>query len=424
MKVPIYIAASPNTQLDDFLLAVSLILRPWTWFKQSLNSKLENQLTQSLGVKHAHVVDSARSGIYLTLKALGIGEGDEVILPSFTCLVVANAVRWTQATPIYLDSNSSDFNASYKDITSKITKRTKAILVQHTFGKLVDISKLRSQLSNSQAHIYIIEDWAHSVYSQMRIDGDAALLTFGIEKLFSGVRGGAVLTNNEDFSIEIAKLIKNLPKFPIRKAIVSLTNPVFWYLVTPLHALAYKNFSLGAAIRFIWRKLGFLGNMIEQIEHEGAMPKWFPAQSNPALSELARHQLLKLNKLNTHRTNIARVYDEILSSFSDYENFDPNRVYIRYPLLLPDKTARDAIWQEAKKLKITLGDWYEVPLYSKYVNDFTYTHNCYVPSTTPNTLSICERVVNLPTSVNISKERAKLLATSLKKVLERNSANL
>lgn len=419
MRIPVFIAASPNTQLDDFLLAVSLLFRPWKWFESNLSKKLEKELESFLSIKHALVLDSARSGIYLTLKALGIGEGDEVILPSFTCLVVANAVRWTKATPIYLDSNLDDFNANYEDISLKISDKTKAILVQHTFGKIIEIEQIKLQTQNYKQKIYIIEDWAHSVSQYMQLQADVAVLTFGIEKLISGVRGGAILTNIDEINQKLNSEILKLPKFPLSKTLVNLTNPIFWYKITPLHALGFKNLSLGALIRWFWRKLGFLGNMIEKEEHEGKMPKWFPAQASPSLSLLAFKQLKKLNKLNTHRTNISKIYDEYLSSFSDYDIFDPQRTYIRYPLLLKDEKARQKVWNSAKDIKITLGDWYQVPLYSKYVSESTYSQNCFVPASTPNTLILCKNVVNLPTSINISEKRARELAQRIRAIIEK-----
>lgn len=409
MNKPIFIAASPNTQFKDAFFAKSLLLRPWTWKQKIRIKNLEEELRKYLNVQYVHTIDSARSGIYIALKAMGVGEGDEVILPSFTCLVVANAVRWTGATPVYLDSNENDFNANYDDVELKITDKTKAIFVQHTFGKIVNIEKMSRSPQLKARNIYIIEDWAHTVSRKMKLQGDVAVLTFGIEKVLSGVRGGAIVTNDEKLQSKINNLISELPAFPISKSLKSLVNPIFWYIATPLHAVGYKSATLGAGLRWVFRKLGFLGNMIEKEEHTGKKPNWLPTKISPVLATLTHIQLKKLDAMNAHRTRIAKIYDDLLRKLSDYEVFDENRVWLRYPIRIQESAIKKAIVTEAKKMRIILGDWYKAPLYSKYVNERTYEENCYVPATTPQTTKFCKQVLNLPTGINVSEKRARKL---------------
>lgn len=408
---PIFIASSPNTQFDDFKLALKLLFSPSSW-KNNKNVKvLEDNLSRYLNVKYSHAVDSGRSALYIILKSLGVKENDEVIVPSFTCLVVANAVRWTGAVPKYPDTNLDDFNTNLESLDALISDKTRAIVVQHTFGKKVDIEQIRKIIKNRK--IFIIEDFAHTLKRNQSIEGDTAFLTFGIEKVISGVRGGAIITNDQNISENVQKYIQNLPTFPLKMSMVALTNPIFWYIATPLHGISYKTLSIGAILRWIFRKLGFLGNMIESVEHKGNKPDWLPAKISPALAKLANHQLSKLDFLNEHRSKIAKIYSENLSNISD-GMFDQNRIYLRYPILLQDKSARNKIWKTAKSLKITLGDWYIVPLYSKYVDEKTYELNCFFPEKTPVTKDKCSRVLNLPTGINISESRAKILSEKIK----------
>ncbi len=142
---PIFIAASPNTEKDDLKLALKLLIQPWAWRKNDGSVKeFESKVSEYLGGINAIALDSARSGFYLLLKAYGIGPGDEVILPSFSCLVIANPVLWVGAQPVYVDINKRTLNIDLEDLSRKISPKTKAVLVQHTFGLPVEIDKVRN----------------------------------------------------------------------------------------------------------------------------------------------------------------------------------------------------------------------------------------------------------------------------------------
>ncbi len=413
MKYPIFIAASPNTQVDDFLLSIRKLLSPWTWNGLNDVLKLESELKEYIGVKNAVITDSGRSSLYLVLKTLNLKSTDEVLLPSFTCLVVANAAHYAGAKLKFVDTSKDDFNFDLEDLKSKINKNTKAILVQHTFGKKIDVEKIKELISRFDHKIVLIEDWAHSLKRDEKLLGDVAILTFGIEKLISGVRLGAVVTNDEKLNYKLRESISALPKFPLKKNLVSILNPIFWFLANPLHVVGIGKYSIGAVVRGLWRKLGFLGIMIEKQEHKAEKPDWFACKPSNSLASLARNQLKKLDKFNAERSKIARTYHEKLFAISDEVEFNEQRVYLRYPVLLKNEESRMKIWNTAKEQRITLGDWYMVPLYSKYVNQKTYKTLGYDPKQTPVTVDKCRRVLNLPTGIIISEKRAKSLTSKI-----------
>lgn len=409
MNYPIFIASSPNTQADDFFLAIRKLVSFWNWNGNKDIIKLETELQKYVGIKNAILTDSARSALFLILKTLDLKPTDEVILPSFTCLVVANAAHYTGAKLRFVDTSKEDFNFDLSDLETKINKNTKAILIQHTFGKKIDIKKIKAMIAKYDQKIMLIEDWAHSLKRNEKLEGDAAILTFGIEKLISGVRLGAVVTNDDKLSYELRESIAALPNFPLKKNIVSILNPIFWYIANPLHVVGIGKYSIGAVVRGLWRKLGFLGIMIEKDEHQALNPGWFPCKPSNALASLTRNQLRKLDKFNEQRSQIAKIYHKKLSEISDEKDFDDNRVYLRYPILLKNQELRMKVWNTAKNQRITLGDWYVKPLYSKYVNEKAYKTLGYDPKETPVTVDKCTRVLNLPTGVIISEKRAESL---------------
>ena len=120
-----------------------------------------------------------------------IGEGDEVLVQAFTCVAVPNSVLWAQATPVYADIDAT-LNIDPIDVEKKITNRTKAIIVQHTFGIPADMDAL---VALAKKHnILLIEDCAHSLgatYKGKKVGtfGDAAFFSFGRDKVVSSVFG-------------------------------------------------------------------------------------------------------------------------------------------------------------------------------------------------------------------------------------------
>lgn len=415
----IFTAASPNTTFDDALLAKLTLFSPWKWKDPKYNNKFETELRYYLKVDFVKLVDSGRSALYSILKSIGVDQNSEVIGPSFTCVVVANAISWTGAKPIYLDTKQKDFNADYSLITNYITDKTRAIVVQHTFGKKVDVEAIKIKLKEIEREdIFIIEDFAHILKRNIELQGDFGFTTFGIEKVISSVRGGAIFTNSKNEFLEIEKFVDSLPELPVSRVIISLMNPVFWAVAIPLHSAGFGRFTIGAFIRGIWRKLGFLGIMVEEKENRGLKPNWFPAKMSPALSILGSKQLSKLDKFNIHRQKITAIYHKHLSQISDEEGgLDSNRIYLRYPILLPNQQIWNSVWDKSRELRVTLGNWFAKPLYGSTVSDDTYKTLCYVPAETPTTIQKAGLVLNLPTSVNISVERAEELASEIVNIL-------
>jgi dTDP-4-amino-4,6-dideoxygalactose transaminase len=417
MKKAVFISAAPNIEKDDFWLAVKILFSPWRWRDKHLIVKFEKCIKETLGIKYTKTFDSGRSSIYVALKSLGIKKGDEVLIPSFTCLVVANAVSWTGAIPIYLDISNDDFNIALDDIEEKITKNTKALLVQHTFGKIIDVKSLRKRLPKN---ILVIEDWAHTIHTKNILYGDIGILTFGSEKVISSVKGGAIITNNEVLYRKIEKISQNLPEYPILNTILNIFNPIFWRVITPLYSIGFNCVNLGGIIRLFAFKLGLLGGVITKKELKGEKPSNLPSNISPALCILGLNQLQKLEKLNTHRAEIAKIYDKYLRKYSDYKEFSTDRVWLRYPILVMSEGKKKKIISLSKKEKIFIGDWYKYPLFASRVKSQAYKRNYFNRTMVPITISKCGKVLNLPTSINISKTRANKLAKLIKSVLESN----
>jgi len=167
--------------------------------------EFEKQLSKYIGVKYAIAVSSGLSGLHLALLSLDIGDGDEVIIPSYVCEALLNAVLYVHAKPIITDVEVETGNISPENLKKKISNKTKAIIVPHMFGLPANLGKLIS------LGIPIIEDCAHSVgamYEGKRIGtfGIASVFSFYATKMICTGEGGMVLTDDEQIAGKIRDL--------------------------------------------------------------------------------------------------------------------------------------------------------------------------------------------------------------------------
>lgn len=153
-------------------------------------------------VKHALAVTSATTGLHLALAALGIGPGDEVIVPAFTWVATANVVVYCGATPVLCDVDPATFNIDIADAARRVTDKTKAIIPVHLFGLCADIPALRAALPS---HVKIIEDAACAAGAMhgnrfAGALGDIGVFSFHPRKSITTGEGGMVTTNDDDLA--------------------------------------------------------------------------------------------------------------------------------------------------------------------------------------------------------------------------------
>lgn len=168
----------------------------------------EKAFAQRHQVKHAVAVTSATTGLHLALIALGIGPGDEVIVPAFTWISTANVVLYCGATPVFVDVDRVTFNIDPKEIARCMTSRTKAVIPVHLFGLCADVDAVRAVLHPG---IFVIEDAACAAGGAFRGRptgglGDVAVFSFHPRKSITTGEGGMVTTNDEAVASRVRML--------------------------------------------------------------------------------------------------------------------------------------------------------------------------------------------------------------------------
>ena len=132
----------------------------WISSSGSYVTAFEEAFAKYCGVKYAVAVCNGTVAIHLALSALGIGKGDEVIIPSFTMIATAFAVCYTGATPVFVDADKDTFNIDVTKIEEKITSKTKAIIPVHIFGNMCNMDEI--ERIAKKHNLFIVEDSAEA----------------------------------------------------------------------------------------------------------------------------------------------------------------------------------------------------------------------------------------------------------------------
>lgn len=393
MFEPIASGLSPNTELDDILLALRLILQPWKWNDQRLLIQLRDWFSQRFFSKKVYLLNAGRSALYLLLKAAGIGKGDEVVVQAFTCIGAVEPIVWVGAKPIYVDIEKETFNLAPADLARKITGKSKAIIVQHTFGIPADIAEL-DKIARHHG-LVLIEDCAHALGARIELDsakdngseigtlGDAAFFSFGRDKVVSSVFGGAAVVHHSSKFAKIDTLSQE-PDMPSVKWIFQqLLHPLASGVILPTYKL-----QLGKVLLVFLQKVNLLSKPYAEVEYRGERPTNYPQKLPPVLAALALNQLSKLDKFNKKRRSIAAKYGKIKKG----------SIYLRFPVLVDNPSK---LYGKAKKQGIILGRWYSNIIDPAGTDLKVFS---YKKGSCPVAESVAKSIINLPTYPRMNKQ--------------------
>jgi len=169
-------------------------------------AEFEKSFAEFCGVKHAVATNNGTTALHLALVALGLQPGDEVIVPTLTYIASANAVRYCNARPVFVDNDVDTFNIDPEQITSLITPRTKGIMPVHLYGHPADMDPI-FELAERR-NLFVVEDAAESLgalYKGRRVGGLGGCATFSFfgNKIITTGEGGMVTTNDDQVAARL-----------------------------------------------------------------------------------------------------------------------------------------------------------------------------------------------------------------------------
>lgn len=174
-----------------------------------ITRRFESKIADLLKVKYAIAVTSGTVAISLSLKSLGIGYGDEVIVPDITFIATANAAEMCGAKVVLVDIDPKDMNIDVGSIKKAITKKTKAIIPVHVTGRGAELEAILKIAKEN--NIFVIEDAAEALLSKragkyLGTFGDTGCFSLSPNKTITAGQGGLIVTNNEKLAVRLREL--------------------------------------------------------------------------------------------------------------------------------------------------------------------------------------------------------------------------
>jgi dTDP-4-amino-4,6-dideoxygalactose transaminase len=330
-------------------------------------ARFEQMMKDYVGAGHAIALSSCTAALHLSLLALGIGPGDEVITTPMTFAATANSITHTGATPIFADVDRQTMLIDPKKIEEAITPRTRAIIPVHLAGRPCPMDAIMALARNHD--LWVIEDAAHCIegrYRERRIGtiGDLTCFSFYVTKNLTTCEGGMVLTNNEEWADKIR--------------------------ILGLHGMskdAYKRFS------------------DEGYKHYEVVAPGYKCNMTDLQAALGMHQLQRIETSLLRRNELWRQYQEAFADLPVHlpvaDAPDIRHARHLYTMIAHEAEcgkSRDEILNRLAQMKIGTGVHYTaVHLHPYYRNRFGFTKGSF-----PNAEWIGEGTLSLPLSAKLT----------------------
>lgn len=354
--------------------------------------EFENEFSQYLGIKHSISVGNGTDALVIALKALGIGEGDEVITTPYTFFATAESISFVGAVPVFVDVELDTFNIDPNKIREKITSRTKAIMPVHIFGQPCDMDAINKIAKEN--NLYVIEDAAQAIGSEYKGQkigtlSDIATFSFFPTKNLGCAGDGGMIVTNDDNLATICKALRAHGSGENGQKAFNIINGIDEEVVednssdnTVYNPLKYYNYLIGHNSR------------LDEVQ-----------------AAILRIKLSKLEDWNKKRIEHAIFYDESLKNvgiITPYKDEDVRHVYHLY-ILQSEK--REELVSYLNEKGIATGVYYPVPLHLQKA----YTDLGYKEGDMPNAEYLSYRTFAIPMFAELAEDEKQYIVESLKK---------
>ena len=353
----------------------------------------EEKLASKFNARYGLAFLYGRSGLCALLKCMGIKDS-EVIMPAYTCMVVANAVVYSGNTPRFVDISLDNYNMDLDLLEKAINSKTRAIVGTSLFGYPYDVNRLKDIIKRSGRDILLIQDCAHSFGVEYNGElicrmGDAALFAFSITKPISSIYGGMITTSRSD----IYEKLKRYREVNFREPSLSQDIKMFFLFLTAYAAFFDPFYGF---VDFLERRTHVLDPITKYYNANAIdMPKDYMNKLPALNAKIGNIQIDKYDKIIERRRYIAKFYHDSLAGSS---NFAP-------PLLIEGATylycvsmveERAKFIEHMRKKGIQVGDYLE------YAIPYMKAYEKYRDGDYPNTYRCFRNIINLPCHPSIS----------------------
>jgi perosamine synthetase len=329
-----------TTIWDDVRVASRLLLDRQSLIEGPAIEAYERAFARQVGVRHACSFATGRVGLFAILKSLDIGPGDDVLMQVPTHIVVANAVRYTGARPVFVDCTLDSYTIDLDDAAQRMTSRTRAIVVQHTFGIPTDIDGALELARRNE--LTLIEDCVHSLGAEyagrpLGSFGHAAFFSTEETKTISTTMGGMVVTDDGDLATRIRTFHAACEPPSASLTARYILKLAAYHALTEPHVHCYA--------REAYERLGRrnpLPQATDEYERRGLPAINYEQRLSNAQAELGLRQLRRLAANLAHREVIANAYRSRLTKLGFGAPGTPEKgksAFVRYPVWVDDRAA-------------------------------------------------------------------------------------
>ncbi len=374
-------------------------------------ARFEGEFAQTFEAQHAIAFPYGRSALWTFFKATGL-EGVEIIMPAYTCVVVAHAIILSGNTPRFVDITLYDYNMDLDQVRMAINERTGAIVATHLFGYPLDIDKLTEIVQEAEKHyghkIWIIQDCAHAFGARWKEQlvcnvGDIALFGLNISKTITSIFGGMLTTNDSALAEKVRKwrdtyfMQPRVSKF-IRRLI---------YLLAVYPAFDEKLYGLVQWLQHATPLLNHLTkayHLDEKIHFPpDCMDKMLAVEAQVGLKQLGKY----LDIVRQKQEN-ARYYSEHLGDIPDWvlPPLVAGATYSHYVVRVPN---REGVSQVLLRRGTQLGQLieYSVPHMAAY-NQYDFGQDF------PNSYMCSQTTINLPLYAGLNNRQRERIVSSIR----------
>ena len=408
--LPIHHTFAPLADFGYAMRSMGLLLRPWRYRYGPARQQLRIGLQQTFG-GDAVLFSSGRESLLALMRALNIGEGDEVIVQAYTCIVVPNAIAAAGAKTIYADIEQETLSVDPHAVQQLITPKTKAIICQHTFGIPAPLSELRELCDRH--HLPLIEDCAHVMPDEkgplgIARTGDYVLFSFGRDKAISGVTGGAMLSRNAAITTKLKEIEQHA-----KPMLLSVIARLLCY--APMYVKARWMYATGIGKLYLAMigRMGLLLPIVTKEEKAGKQSTTLHQFPN-ACAALALAQWKHLVRLNDKRRRIADIFlkEGRKNDWPIVEGACAGLPLQKVSLFVPNA---DAIRSALKKRNIHLFDGWTGCVVCPEAADASAAG--YVTGSDPTAERACTQILSLPTHPTMTPRQARALIRILTPLL-------
>lgn len=351
-----------------------------------------------------------RVAMYGILKSMGIGPGDEVIVPGYTCVMAVNPIKYLQAKPVYVDIDPVTYNMDASLIAAGISPRTKAIIAQHTYGYPCDMAAIMEVASRHD--IPIVEDCCLALGSKYKgrycgTFGVAANFSFQWNKTMTTGLGGLAAVQDEGLAGALESLRRESLCSPTlrERMLLDIQRGVHNLIVYPR-----TNALITTTFRYLVEHKLVIGSSSPGEYEPKASCDFFKDMGNSQMASV-RRQFWNLEKNIEHRKRMQRLYEGLLqecghSPVRIAHEMEP--VLVRYPVRV---RCKPDVLRLASKRGLEIGSWFESPLHPSETNLGAYD---YRTGSCPEAEKACGEVVNLPLHHRVSEGTARRTVSFIK----------